>query len=128
MNAWVWRGLVVILSLGLVGTSQPLKAAPLDVCQAMASADWATATNWSCGHAPTSIDAAMLPAGVTLAVNTDSEVGDLTLAYETVDLRTGGGVAMTLYAAEPGSASEHALQLLASWAATSIPMPDRADA
>ncbi|HQY92380.1 hypothetical protein [Caldilinea sp.] len=80
MNAWVWRGLVVILSLGLVGTSQPLKAAPLDVCQAMASADWATATNWSCGHAPTSIDAAMLPAGVTLAVNTDSEVGDLTLA------------------------------------------------
>ena len=55
-------------------------------------------------------------------------VGDLTLAYETVDLRTGGGVAMTVYAAEPGSASEHALQLLASWAATSIPMPDRADA
>ena len=58
-------------------------------------------------------------------------VGDLHLAYETVDLRTGGGVGMTVYAAEPGSASEHALQLLASWAATSGPAaerPDHADA
>ncbi|MBE2236974.1 MAG: hypothetical protein IAE81_04235 [Caldilineaceae bacterium] len=80
MNAWIWRGLIVILSLGLVGTSQPLKAAPLDACQAAVSADWATATNWSCGHAPTSVDAVMVPAGVTLAVNADSDVGDLTLA------------------------------------------------
>ena len=44
-------------------------------------------------------------------------VGDLTLAYETVDLRGEGNVSMTVYAAEPGSASAHGLQLLASWAA-----------
>lgn len=55
-------------------------------------------------------------------------VGDLHLAYETVDLRTGGGVSMTVYAAEPASPSEHALQLLASWAATTLPAPVRADA
>lgn len=54
-------------------------------------------------------------------------VGDLTLAYETVDLRTGGGVSMTVYAAEPGSASEHGLQLLASWAATFVPADDRSE-
>jgi transcriptional regulator with XRE-family HTH domain len=45
-------------------------------------------------------------------------VGDLVLAYETVDLRTDPGLSMTVYAAEPGSPSEHGLQLLASWAAT----------
>lgn len=45
-------------------------------------------------------------------------VGDLHLAYETVDLRDDTGVALTVYAAEPGSPSEHALQLLASWAAS----------
>jgi hypothetical protein len=28
------------------------------------------------------------------------------------------GLAMTIYAAEPGSTTEHALALLASWAAT----------
>ena len=44
-------------------------------------------------------------------------VGDLILAYETVDLRGEEGVSMTVYAAEPASASAHALQLLASWAA-----------
>lgn len=48
-------------------------------------------------------------------------VGDLTLAYESVDLRGDAGVGMTIYAAEPGSASESALQLLASWAATQPP-------
>lgn len=46
-------------------------------------------------------------------------VGDLILAYETVDLRTEPGLSMTIYAAEPGSPSAHGLQLLASWAATS---------
>lgn len=45
-------------------------------------------------------------------------VGDLHLVYETVDLRDDTGVSLTVYAAEPGSPSEHALQLLASWAAT----------
>ena len=45
-------------------------------------------------------------------------VGDLALAYETVDLRLEDSVAMTIYAAEPGSATAQALQLLASWAPT----------
>ena len=35
---------------------------------------------------------------------------------------------MTVHAAEPASPSEHALQLLASWAATTLPAPVRADA
>lgn len=47
-----------------------------------------------------------------------SVVGDLDLAYETVDLRDDTGLALTAYAAEPGSSSERALQLLASWVAT----------
>jgi transcriptional regulator with XRE-family HTH domain len=45
-------------------------------------------------------------------------VGDLVLAYETVDLRTDASLSMTVYAAEPGSPSEHNLKLLASWAAS----------
>jgi len=49
-----------------------------------------------------------------------SVVGDLHLAYETVDLRDDSGIALTAYAAEPGSASERALRLLASWAAAPI--------
>ncbi|MFZ0529943.1 MAG: helix-turn-helix transcriptional regulator [Propionicimonas sp.] len=44
-------------------------------------------------------------------------VGDLILAYETMDLKSEAGVGMTIYAAEPHSPSEHALQLLASWSA-----------
>lgn len=56
-----------------------------------------------------------------------SVVGDLVLAYETVDLRSGPHLAMTVYAAEPGSPSEGNLRLLASWAATrtdASPLPD----
>ncbi|MFD1538575.1 helix-turn-helix transcriptional regulator [Nonomuraea guangzhouensis] len=45
-------------------------------------------------------------------------VGDLTLAYESMDLRAEPDLTMTLYAAEPGSPSEDALRLLASWAVT----------
>jgi transcriptional regulator with XRE-family HTH domain len=45
-------------------------------------------------------------------------VGDLALAYESMDLRAEPGLTMTIYAAEPGSATEDALKLLASWAAT----------
>jgi transcriptional regulator with XRE-family HTH domain len=48
----------------------------------------------------------------------DQVVGDLTLAWETLDLRAEPGLTMTIYAAEPGSPTEHALALLASWAAT----------
>jgi transcriptional regulator with XRE-family HTH domain len=45
-------------------------------------------------------------------------VGDLTLAYENVDLTTEPGLGMAIYAAEPGSPSEDGLRLLATWAAT----------
>jgi hypothetical protein len=45
-------------------------------------------------------------------------VGDLDLAYDTLDLAAEPGVAMTIYTAEPGSPTQEALQLLASWAAT----------
>ena len=44
-------------------------------------------------------------------------VGDLTLAYQTVDLRLEASVALTIYAAEPASRSADALRLLASWSA-----------
>jgi hypothetical protein len=45
-------------------------------------------------------------------------VGDLTLAYESMDLRAEPDLTMTLYTAEPGSPTDDALQLLAAWAAT----------
>jgi len=45
-------------------------------------------------------------------------VGGLTLAYESMDLRADADLAMTIYAAEPGSPTEDALHLLATWAAT----------
>ncbi|MFJ9777311.1 helix-turn-helix transcriptional regulator [Kitasatospora sp. NPDC101157] len=45
-------------------------------------------------------------------------VGDLTLAYEGMDMAAAPGLTLTIYAAEPGSPSEQGLRLLASWAAT----------
>lgn len=45
-------------------------------------------------------------------------VGDLTLAYEALDLAAEPGFTMTIYTAEPGSPSEEGLRLLASLAAT----------
>ena len=48
-------------------------------------------------------------------------VGDLTLAYESFDLRAEPGLSMTIYAAEPDSPTAHALALLASFAATQQP-------
>ena len=45
-------------------------------------------------------------------------VGDLELAYESLDLRAEPGLTMTIYSAEPGSPTAHALALLASWSAT----------
>jgi transcriptional regulator with XRE-family HTH domain len=53
-------------------------------------------------------------------------VGDLTLAFETLDLQAEPGLGLCIYAAEPGSASEQALALLASWAASpDAPAPTR---
>jgi transcriptional regulator with XRE-family HTH domain len=44
-------------------------------------------------------------------------VGDLELGYESVDMLSDPGLTLTLYAAAPGSATEHALDLLGSWTA-----------
>ena len=44
-------------------------------------------------------------------------VGDHELAYESVDMISEPGLTLTIYAAEPGSTTEHAVALLASWAA-----------
>lgn len=53
-------------------------------------------------------------------------VGELTLAYEGLELAAEPGLTLTVYAAEPGSPSEEALRLLASWAATDeTPAPSR---
>lgn len=45
-------------------------------------------------------------------------VGELTLSYESMDLVTDPGLRLNAYSAELGSASQDALDLLASWAAT----------
>jgi len=46
-------------------------------------------------------------------------VGDLTLAYEALDLAADSSLRISAYTAEPGTPSADALTLLASWAATS---------
>ena len=45
-------------------------------------------------------------------------VGDLTLAYEGLEMAAEPGLTLTIYSAEPGSPSEEGLRLLASWAAS----------
>lgn len=45
-------------------------------------------------------------------------VGDLELTFDAMALPGDTGLAMVAYSAEPGSASEDALKLLASWSAT----------
>lgn len=56
-------------------------------------------------------------------------VGDLELAYESVDMISDPGLTLTIYAAEPASPTADALRLLASWsAATHTPDPSPADA
>jgi len=48
-------------------------------------------------------------------------VGDLEMTYEAMELSADSGLTMFAYTAEPASKSEEALNLLASWAATSDP-------
>jgi hypothetical protein len=48
-------------------------------------------------------------------------VGDLELAYESMELPADPGLCMHVYSAEPASPSADALNLLASWAATQEP-------
>ncbi len=45
-------------------------------------------------------------------------VGDLTLAYEALDLAADAGLRLNAYVAEPGTPSAEAFSLLASWATT----------
>jgi transcriptional regulator with XRE-family HTH domain len=47
-------------------------------------------------------------------------VGDLSLTYETMQLAADAGLMLFVYTAEPGSKSDEALNLLASWAATEL--------
>jgi hypothetical protein len=50
-------------------------------------------------------------------------VGDLELGYEAMELPANPGWTMFAYTAEPGSASDERLKLLASWAATTASEP-----
>jgi transcriptional regulator with XRE-family HTH domain len=50
-------------------------------------------------------------------------VGDLSLAYEALELPGDNGQRILVYTAEPGSPSEQSLKLLASWSATLQPPP-----
>ncbi|MFD3719064.1 helix-turn-helix transcriptional regulator [Streptomyces sp. NPDC058674] len=57
-------------------------------------------------------------------------VGDLTLAFEGLEMAAEPGLTLTIYTAEPGSSSEEGLRLLASWAATpqaATPAPHSSD-
>jgi MmyB-like transcription regulator ligand binding domain len=45
-------------------------------------------------------------------------VGDMSLAYESMELVADVGLVLNGYSAEPGTPSQDALNLLASWAAT----------
>ena len=45
-------------------------------------------------------------------------VGDLTLAYESMDLTADQGLRLNAYSAEPGTPDQDALNLIASWSAT----------
>jgi transcriptional regulator with XRE-family HTH domain len=57
-------------------------------------------------------------------------VGDLDLTYEALDLTSSAGLTLLVYTAEPDTATQDSLNLLASWAATVTPgdRPERAPA
>jgi hypothetical protein len=50
-------------------------------------------------------------------------VGDLTLTYESMELTADAGLRLNAYSAEPGTPSQDALNLLASWTATPREQP-----
>jgi len=54
-------------------------------------------------------------------------VGEIELQYEVMDVSADDGLTIAVYSAEPGSRSQEALDLLASWAATPDPDPIPAD-
>ncbi|MBO1268996.1 helix-turn-helix transcriptional regulator [Arthrobacter cavernae] len=47
-------------------------------------------------------------------------VGEMTIAYEGLEMAAEPGLTLTIYSTEPGSPSEEAMRLLASWAATEL--------
>lgn len=55
-----------------------------------------------------------------------SIVGDLDLTYEALELPADPGMRINIYTAEPGTPSEDALKVLASWAATQRSMTEAA--
>jgi transcriptional regulator with XRE-family HTH domain len=55
-------------------------------------------------------------------------VGDLSVAFNAMELPADPGLTLTVYTAEPGSSSEEKLTLLASWAATADQAPPDAAA
>jgi hypothetical protein len=55
-------------------------------------------------------------------------VGDLTLTFEALDLAADSGLRISAYSAEPGTPSDDALKLLATWAATMGQAAPAADA
>ncbi|MDI3242106.1 helix-turn-helix transcriptional regulator [Arthrobacter sp. AL08] len=55
-------------------------------------------------------------------------VGDLHLMYEALDLSADAGLSLLVYTAEPGSSSEDAVRLLATWAASGQPKAQPAPA
>ena len=55
-------------------------------------------------------------------------VGDLTLNFESLELPADPGQVLLVYTAEPGSPSQQALNLLASWTATPTELPAVEDA
>jgi transcriptional regulator with XRE-family HTH domain len=56
-------------------------------------------------------------------------VGNLHLAFDALELPNGPGLTLTAYSADPGTASEDGLRLLASWAASElIPTPSKENA
>jgi hypothetical protein len=52
-------------------------------------------------------------------------VGDLDLSYEVMEFAADTGLHLVIFTAEPGSRSEDALNLLASWAATPDQLPGK---
>ncbi|KSU64201.1 helix-turn-helix domain-containing protein [Arthrobacter sp. NIO-1057] len=55
-------------------------------------------------------------------------VGEVTLAFEGMDMESEHGYTLTIYAPEPGSASAERIQLLASWIASEQSAPTRSPA
>ncbi|GCD92860.1 helix-turn-helix transcriptional regulator [Embleya hyalina] len=54
-------------------------------------------------------------------------VGDVTLAYQSLEMAAEPGLMLTIYTAEPGSPADEGLRLLASWSADDTPRGPGAD-